>query len=301
MSTEAPGSPGGTRRRAGLPVAALVVVLAALLLPAGCTLLQNAGQARKPRLSVQSVRITGLSFQQLDLVVDVGVDNPNPLPVRLAGLDWELRIADRSFLAGRQIQETQIDAAGRSTVSVPLILDYAQLQRAYQSLQGQDSTAYELELGLDLQVPVLGLQHLSLEHQGTVPVLRPPRVEGARLQVRSLSLTGADLDLQLQVDNPNPFGLLLESVDYRLTVAGELWADGTRRQAVRVGGETTQLVAVPVSISFLGAGRSIYKALSGEEALPYELSGTLDLGTTLSLLPHATLPLQLQGTLPVRR
>lgn len=283
------------------PGGLLAGVLCAALLVGGCAMLQNAAQTRRPELSVQSVRIAGLSFQQLDLVVDVGVDNPNPVPLRLAGFDYELRIADRPFLTGRQDQGMDIAAAARSTVSVPLTLSYAELQRTYQSLANQDSTAYGLQLGFDVALPVLGLLHLSVKYDGTVPVLRAPRVQVQRLRVRSLSLTGADLELDLQVDNPNRFGILVNSLSYRLTVSGDVWADGSRSQAVRVGGDTTQIVALPVSVNFLSAGRSVYAALSGEQSLPYKLSGTLDLGTTLSVLPHATMPIELQGTVPVRR
>ena len=279
----------------------ILIPLCASLVLAGCATLMEAARASTPDLSVRSMRLAGLSFEGVDLVFDIGIDNPNPLPVTLGGFDYDLLIEGDSFVKGSQEETSRIAAAGQSVVQLPLSLDFGDLRHAFSSLKDQDSTAYELVCELALDVPVLGMRRLPLRHSGRLPVLKPPRVEMGDLRLSKLNLTGADLELQLRLDNPNPFGLALDRLDYQLAVSGRSWASGATEEPVHLAAKGAQTVTIPVSLDFLRMGMTVYRALSGTEALDYHLTGQLDLGTDLPLLPRAALPVDLAGSLNVLR
>ena len=281
------------------PAKLVLFPLCAALILTGCSALKKAARVRTPDLSVESVRLAGLSFGAVDLVFAIAVDNPNPLPVTLAGFDYDLRIEGNSFLKGKQEEPTRITALGKSVVPLPLTLDFGDLRRAFASLKDQDSTAYELVCELVFDLPVLGERRLPLRHSGRVPVVRPPRIRVGDLKIKKLNLTGADLELHLQLDNPNPFGLALDRLDYQLAVSGKPWASGATDRPVTLDGKSAQTVTLPVSLDFVRMGRAAYRALTKKKPLDYHLTGRLDLATSLPLLPHATLPLDLSGTLDV--
>jgi hypothetical protein len=63
----------------------------------------------------------------------------------------------------------------------------------------------------------------------------------------------------------------------------------------------TGTVAIPISLDFGQMGGTLYGLLSGDKKLNYNLSGTLDLGTSLPLLSHAELPIDKSGYLEILR
>lgn len=267
----------------------------------GCALLKGAVKVSKPDLSIESVRLAGLSFQDLDLVFDIAVDNPNPLPVTLARFDYDLRIENSSFLKGIQEESSNIAAAEKSRISLPLTLDFGDLRRTFATLKDQDSTSYELICNLVFDLPVLGEHALPLRHRGVLPVVKPPRIEVGHLKIKRLNLTGADLVLQLGLRNPNNFVFGLDRLDYDFSVGGKSWATGASTRPVQLAEKGSQTLEIPVSLSFLSLGRSAYRALTKKKPLDYQLSGNLDLNTSLPLLPSAKIPIDLSGSLDVLR
>ena len=272
-----------------------------LLTLTGCAILKEAVKVKKPDLSVESVRLAGLSFQDLDLVFDISVDNPNPLPVTLARFDYDLRIEDSSFLKGIQEESSRIAAAEKSRIPLPLTLDFGDLRRTFATLKDQDSTSYELICNLVFDLPVLGEHLLPLRHSGRLPVVKPPRIEVGDLKIKRINLTGADLVLQLRLGNPNGFAFGLDRLDYNFSVGGKPWATGTSSQSVQLAEKDSQTIEIPVSLSFLSLGKSAYRALKKKKPLDYQLSGNLDLNTSLPLLPNAKIPIDLSGSLDVLR
>jgi LEA14-like dessication related protein len=277
---------------------AATAVLAALLV-AGCATLADV--IERPTARIVGAEITGLSFDAAELTFDVEIENPNPVGVRLAVIDYELFFDEYSFLRGETEEGLEIAANGTSVVRIPVGIGYTELRDSVRSLADERETAYRFDAGVSVEVPVLGRVRLPIERTGTIPVVRPPRVRVRELRIDRLGFSGADLVLGLSVANPNGFGLSLETLDYALRVNGELWGSArvTERAPIGDGGEAE--LSIPVSLDFGAMGRSVRNLLLGDGTVAYNLSGSLEVGTTLELLGQATLPLSVDGEIGITR
>jgi LEA14-like dessication related protein len=287
-------------RRTPGRAAALATTAAALALAvAGCASLAEV--IERPTARVVGAEITTLTFERAELTFEVEVDNPNPVGVRLAGIDYELFFEESSFLRGRTAETLAIAAGERSIVRIPVGIGYTELIDSVRSLTDRRETDYRLAAGVSVEVPVLGTLRLPVERAGTIPVVRPPRVRVRELSLERLGLGGADLVLRLGVANPNAFGLSLDTLDYALRVNGELWGSARVSDRARLaeGGETE--ITLPVSLDFGAMGRSVRELLLGDGTVAYNLSGSLEVGTTLELLAQAELPLSADGEIRIGR
>jgi LEA14-like dessication related protein len=276
-------------------------LLLVLPLLAGCAAVQQLGQSQKPSLSMHDTRISGLSFDGLDLVFDVQVDNPNPLGLNLAGFDYDFQINGASFLQGEEARSVAIAANGKSVVGIPLKLNFNELYSSFAGLKNQDSTAYKMAIGLAFDIPVLGPIRVPLEVQGHVPALKIPTLDVGGLKIKKLNFTGADLALELKIKNPNGFDLGLDRLDYQLGIGGQTWAEGTAEEEMEIKSKGTQTIRIPLSVDFTKMGLGLFKTLSGKKPLNYQLKGGLDLSTSLPLLPKTSLPFDRAGTLDILR
>jgi LEA14-like dessication related protein len=227
--------------------------------------------------------------------------NPNGVGIKLAGLDYDLKIDGSSFLKGETQQTLAIAPRATSTLPLPLSLTFQELFASLGSLTDREESRYDFEAGLSFQLPVLDRVRVPVRRDGNIPVIRLPRVAVQSLRLRSLSLQRASLTLGLQVENPNGFLLSLEGLQYRFRVAGQDWASGTARGGVRVSGRGKGLLELPLELDFAAVGQSVYRVLSGAAPLAYGFSGTLDFGTSLPLLPSAKLPVNLEGQVRLLR
>lgn len=246
---------------------------------AGCSLLQSGAQlaAKKPAARLTDVRVTSLGLEQINLMLDLEVRNPNAFALTSQGLDLNLAIENQSVLSlNRPDQRINVPARSSSTVSLPLTLRFVDLYRSVSGLRDKDSFDYAIGMALYFNLPILGDVSVPVEWQGELPIPRLPKVSFAAVNLSGLSLTGANLAVTLQFTNSNGFDLNLNHFDYRLSANGLSIADGQLKNLHLPKGRNTEL-DLPVNLSFSQLGLGLYQAFMSDQSVRIGLSGRLDL------------------------
>jgi len=277
-----------------------LLILAAFF--AGCStvgaLMNQNFQA--PKASVSNVSISGLSFDAANLLFDIKVNNPNSVGVKLSGFDYDLAINGNGFLNGVNSDGLEIAAGGEKNVQIPLSISFADLYRTFQSVKTQDSSEYALKAGFKFNVPILGDVRVPVSKSGFLPNVKIPKVSVGALKVSRINLTGADIELTVNMDNPNAFGLNLDKMQYLFQVNGKKWGAGETLKKISVGEKGTGSIKIPLQLNFLEMGTTAYQLLTGNGDVNYNLSGNLDLGSTLKLLPNTSLNFDKSGSVNIQ-
>ncbi|MCX7002256.1 MAG: LEA type 2 family protein [bacterium] len=267
------------------------------LLIAGCATISSWRGIEKPTVSVRNVRITGLDFEAAQLAYDLVISNPNSVAVTFDGFDYDLQIEKTSLLRGMQTNRVNIAMNSQSRVTVPVSLGYQQVLDTVQSLSGKDDFSYALLGDVLLDVPLLGITKIPLEHAGTLPIVRLPTLDIENCAVKSLNLTGAKIDLTVRVHNPNAFALSLADMAYAFDVSGKRWAEGTTAGTLALPVKGDGSVTIPINVNFLSVGSSAYEALTSTKPVPYTLQAKADVATSMKEFKRLRLPLQRTGEL----
>lgn len=254
---------------------ALWLPLSLILLLSGCALLEGEMERRTPEASVEGTRISALSFDSVDLLVDVRIDNPNPVGIELAGLDYDLRLDGERALSGKSEQRLSVPARDSGVVSLPITLGFQDLYDRLGGLRGRDEVDYAVDLGIDVDVPVLGVKRVSASASDTLPLPKLPKVSLHDVRVEHLGLSGARMLVDLGVDNPNGFGLNLDALRYSLNVDGEDWISGVLEDPSRVASHERTTLSIPVELDFATLGSGLFRMLTEGRMLDYELQGGL--------------------------
>ncbi|MCG7975324.1 MAG: LEA type 2 family protein [Candidatus Thiodiazotropha taylori] len=281
-----------------------ILLLFMILLFQGCSSLQQAEQLMngiQPTGEVKGVKLSGLDLRGIDLLFDVEVDNPNPVAISLDGLDYDLKLLNRSFLKGQQSMGMSLAADGKSQVKLPVRMEFERLLQHYSELSNRDDVPYQLDLGLGIDVPPLGRVRLPMSYQGRLPVPKLPDVRVSRIDVQRLSLQAIDLMLELEVENPNRFALMLQRLDYQFKLNGIDVGQGAAAQSLNIDKQGKGRVRLPLSLDLQKAGGGLYSALMGGRGLSYELSGMLDATGDTPLIGDIKIPLDRQGNFNLNR
>ena len=269
-----------------------------------CSALNNfVGEAkpRPPEVDFVGAKLTGLSFDAADLLFDIKIRNPNSVGLKMAGFDYDFLINDNSFLKGDKRDTLRIAAVGDSVVQIPLSLSYVSIYQAFQSLRNQDVSNYQIKVGFSFELPVLGVVNIPVSKSGEFPLLKLPKVKLGALKLKNLSLTGADLLLSVQLENPNAFSMLLKGLQYQFEVGGRDWISGSAEKATQVAEKGQGVIEIPLSLNLLEMGTSVYKLLAGDKELNYQFGGKLDLATSLPLLGAVSLPFDHSGSIKLMK
>jgi LEA14-like dessication related protein len=269
--------------------------LCAVLLLAACAELYRHAETIKPTARLTDTRLTEISFEQADLVFDLAVQNQNPFAINLAGLEYDLKIENRSLISGVTAQGLKIKPAATSTVQLPVTLKFADLKKLPGELWQQDKFSYQLDSRFIVDLPVIGNYAIPVAQQGELPVPRLPRISLNDVTVRKLSISSAELVARVEIENPNAFDLVFTDFDYRLKINRQDWGQGSIKDNVTVPEKGRSTIDIPVKLDMLSMGRTVYQVLAERQALEYQLSGEATLDTGLELLRNFRMPLDVEG------
>lgn len=270
----------------------------ALSLGTACSMVRSltgGTQAQKPRAELVAARLSGISFDRADLQFDINITNPNPLGVTLAGFGYRLTVNGHPFLQGREEKNLHIQARGESLLQIPAVLVYDHLYGTIKNLLQEDTADYHLECDFSFDLPVVGTVQVPMSADGQMPLPKLPTVRIEGLDLRQLSPLGADLVLNVRLDNPNAFSMILEGMQYQLKIDDRPWASGETGKRISITQKGNGLVEIPISLDFLTIGASIHSLLQEGKPLDYRFQGDLDVNTSLPLLSRTHLPFDLSG------
>lgn len=276
----------------------IILLTSTLLLLDGCAALEDLSNSiQKPQLSVENVRVSDFNFEEIELTYDIKVDNPNALSVQMLAYDYNLDINESSLISGDQKKELAIEASGSSTFKVPMQLNFAEVYRSIQSLKDSDEASYSFLSNLTFDLPVLGQTKVPVSKNGSIPLLKTPKISLEDFEVTGLSFSNADINLQLQFDNPNSFGIDVNALNYDLMINGDQWADGTALKGTTIKEKGVTMLNIPLSLNISEMGISAYRLLTGGETFEYQIKGDFDLNARHELLGQTTFDFLRSGKL----
>lgn len=250
---------------------------------------------QKPTVSVTGKRVTHLDFERVNMAFDLQVKNPNPIGITLAGLDYDLKLAGKSFASGNQNKKMKLSAASASRIELPLSLGFNDIYQGLKKLEGKQQVPYELTTGLVIDVPLLGTLRYPVTTKGSLPLPRLPKISVKNLSLEKLSLAGASLALSLQVDNPNAFSLGLDKLNYDFSVNGKRWLSGNESALGNLKKGAKSVITLPINLNFMQMGSGLYSLLSGNKDLSYSLNGKLDASSGHKLIGDFDMPFNSDG------
>lgn len=262
----------------------------------GCAELAKHADTIKPTAKVTGTRLANITFEQVDLVFDLAVENKNPITLDLAGLDYDLKIENQSLVSGVTAKAVKLQANSTSPVQLPVTLKFDDLKKLPGELWKKDKLAYDLQTKFNFNLPVIGNYAIPVSKQGELPVPKTPSIKIKDVKIKNLSFTNAELVAQVEVSNPNDFDLGLSNLNYQLNVNQQNWAQGKINKSSNIPKKGKGIVEIPVKLNLLDAGKSAYNALVNKAPVEYQLTGKTELDTGIELLRDYIMPFDIKGT-----
>lgn len=273
----------------------LVFLLLAALYLAGCAELSKHADAIKPTAKLTGMRLANIDFDQAELIFDLAVENKNPIDLDLAGLDYDLKIANQSLVSGVTAKAIKIKASSTSPVQLPITLKFDDLKKLPGELWNKDNFTYQLDTTFNVILPVIGNYPIPVSKSGELPVPKMPQIQVKGVKINKLSFTSAELLTQVEVNNPNAFKLAMSNLNYQLNINNQKWGEGNITKTSNIPEKGKGMIDIPVKLDLLKVGQSAYKVLLNKSAIEYELTGNATVDTGLELLRNYKMPLDVKG------
>lgn len=159
-----------TSRRVPLRLALSAFALAVTLSATGCatlTMLLHGG-FQTPTATLRSASIEGVSLEAVTLAATFDVENPNPVGVKLVGVDWQFAFDGEALLDGALAEPLELRAKGATTVKIPVRVPYKAIPNAVLVFARRPQAPYEVSGTINVDTP-LGRRAVPVRWTGEFP------------------------------------------------------------------------------------------------------------------------------------
>lgn len=232
----------------------------------------------KPTADVTAIHIDSIDLKRADLVVDILVANPNPIPIPLVDINYLIESTGRKLISGKIPDAGTIHAHGSETIKVPVTLIYDDIKSTYNDIQPGSVIPYKVRVELIVDLPVFGNITLPMEKNGEIPVPYKPEIDLQKIKFDNFSFEETSATLFLKVENMNDFDLGLNSLEYEMCL-GEVSIGGARlSKSAVIGKKGNGVVELPISFRPKEFGSALWDMIRGK-GTGYSMKGSLDVNT----------------------
>ena len=250
----------------------LIALISAFLL-SGCAMLDTQFNSLKPTASVSNVAIADFNFDSVTLLVDVLINNPNPMQLSASGFDMALNIDGAEFTRMSNNSGIALKPKAQTSQQVALNVPFKTLLQQVSHLKDKNEFAYDLNASLSIAVPALGNVAIPLAHKGVAPVPKAPKVSFEKVGLSKVTFSEITLDFTMLLENNNKFAMLFQQPVFNVGVNNANVAKLTGND-VLVNSQGKTAVPLSASISLLDVGTSVLSALRNGDALPWSVDAT---------------------------
>ncbi|KAH7404101.1 hypothetical protein KP509_15G010500 [Ceratopteris richardii] len=227
--------------------------------------------ASVPTVAVSGFHILHISLEKVDIVVDVLVTNPNPIPIPLVDIIYLIESDGHKLISGT------IPDAGTIRAHDPYLI-YKDVKDTYDDIQPGEIIPYRVSVEPLIDVPNIGRVSLPLEKKVETPAPYKPDVDLDKIEYDRFSLEETTASLHLKVENKNKFDLGVNTLEYNFTLGDDNIANATLSESTKIGQCGEGILEVPITFRPKDLGFAVWDIIKGRGA-GYSMKGKLEVDT----------------------
>lgn len=245
----------------------------------------------KPTADVTAIHIPKINLKQADIVIDVLVKNPNPVPIPLIDIDYLIDSDGRKLVSGLIPDAGTIHAHGSETVTIPVTLIYDDIKSTYHDIQPGSIIPYRIKVDLIVDVPVFGRLTLPLEKTGEIPIPYKPDIDLEKIRFERFSFEETVATLRLKIENKNDFDMGLNALDYEVWLGTVSIGGAELEKSSKIDKNGISYLDLPITFKPKDFGSALWDMIRGK-CTGYTMKGNINVDTPFGAMK---LPISKEG------
>jgi len=252
------------------------------------------------KVTLVEKQIQNLQSDGLTLALYLKIENFSSRPSYFSGYSYRFVVQEKDFIVyplATLADGIKIDSKSSTTISLPLKITYSYLFKEVPGTSDMDSVSCYLMGRLHFSDGRRERGYVSVAYAADFPIYREPVVRFMPLQIKTITLAGADVLFQFRLINDNGFDLPVERLDYELYFGGHSVKKGRILGDKGLQAKSEKEFSIPLLLNFAEMERGI-QGLLQTDRLNCIMTGELEIRPTWE---RVILPLNARETVSIRK
>lgn len=215
------------------------------------------------KIEVRDKRIRDFSLEGLTLVFYVNIVNSSSKVYFLSGYEYRFIVNQRDYLQLQTGLEegVKIEAKDETLVAFPVKITYANLFRTIPVMEKELHATCNLVGWARFSDGRRERGKIALAFTGDFPIFWKPELELVQLRVNTLTVGGAELNFDVKFKNRNRFDLMVDRINYTLSLAGYKIEQGAISGDKNIDKQGEKIFSLPLLLNFFDVGKEVFNVL----------------------------------------
>ncbi len=232
------------------------------------------------QITLEEKKIKDFDLSGLSLVFYLNIENSSSRTYYLSSYDYGFLVNQKEFFRLQRSLERmiKIDPRKSKLLSFPIKITFAHLFRLVEGIEKENKAEGAWTGSMSFSDGKRERGRLSFEFSGEFPILKTPEVEFISLQVRDLTIGGADIVFEASFSNPNVFDLTVDRINYKYYLRDNLVGESTVSEKKHIQSKGEVAFSFPILMNFFEVGKEVYTMLQRSSSL-CRFSGEVEVTT----------------------
>lgn len=245
----------------------------------------------KPTADLTGIHILSINLEKADIVVDMLIKNPNPVPIPLIDINYLIESDGRKLVSGLIPDAGTIHAHGEETVKIPVTFIYDDIKSSYDDIKPGSIIPYRIKVDLIVDVPVFGRLTLPLDKTGEIPIPYKPDIDLEKIHFEQFSFEETIAVLHVKLENKNDFDLDLNALDYEVWLSDVSIGGAELSKSTKIDKNGISYIDIPITFRPKEFGSALWDMIRGK-GTGYTMKGHINVDTPFGAMK---LPISKEG------
>jgi LEA14-like dessication related protein len=232
----------------------------------------------KPTADVSAIHIPKINLEKVEIVIEVLIKNPNPVPIPLIDINYLIESDGRKLVSGLIPDAGTIHAHGEETVKIPIKLIFDDIKNTYADINPGMIIPYKIRVEFIVDVPVFGRLTLPLEKNGEIPIPYKPDIDVEKIKFERFSFEETLAILHLKLENKNDFDMGLNELDYEFWLGDDSIGSAKLTESTKIEKNGISNMKIPISFRPKELGSAVWDMIRGK-GTGYTMKGHINVDT----------------------
>jgi LEA14-like dessication related protein len=251
------------------------------------------------KITVEEKQVQELSPEGLNYVFYVNIFNSSDKTYNLSSYNYRFVVNQVEYLRLQNSLDggLTIPSEGSTMIAVPVKITYALLFENVPGIEDLKSVPCFLMGELVFSEGRKEKGSIPVAFSGEFPIFKEPEINPEKVDLKTLTVGGAEVEVAMNIRNPNGFELKVERIRYEIAFGGHPVGEGVLYEEARIENRAEKVYSIPLLLNFFEVGKDVHGLLQGE-SLPCSISGEIEINTEWGFL---SLPFTLQKNIPIEK
>lgn len=253
----------------------------------------------KPKIELASIVVKSMENGTINLQMNALVENEMPISFGVDTLTYNIFLEDVLVAESTHPEGISVAANDSTTISLPVTLYKDKINQVLQKVeqnQSQDSINIEMKADLHTDIPFKD-DPIELSFTKKSYFVRQPQIIVKNVSVEKFGFDESEVEMTIQVNNPNQFAFTFRQTDYEFNVDNESIANGAIEKATNISAEDSSTFVVPFKVNLDEVGENVFNLLFKPGETNYEFSLSTQIESKSNIINNSTLQISRSGKL----